>query len=74
MATACGTDLQERARTQATRTPEIVCRWALPREQNHLRDLLCFYHGHTRQTFRDIRTMFGDTLAERYERTISLLE
>jgi len=34
----------------------------------------CFYHGHTRQSFRDIKTMSGDTLVERYERTMSRLE
>ena len=34
----------------------------------------CFYHGHTCQHFRDVRNMGGDTLAERYERTISRLE
>jgi hypothetical protein len=31
----------------------------------------CFYHGHTCQPFRDVTTMNGDTLAERYERTMS---
>jgi len=25
----------------------------------------CFYHGHTCQPFRDVRTMGGDTIAER---------
>ena len=33
-----------------------------------------FNHGHTCQTFRDVRTMGGDTLAERYEGTMSRLE
>jgi len=34
----------------------------------------CYYHGHTCQPFRDIKTMSGDTLVERYERTMSRLE
>jgi G:T-mismatch repair DNA endonuclease (very short patch repair protein) len=34
----------------------------------------CFYHGHTCQPLRDLKTMGGDTLAERYERTMSRLE
>jgi G:T-mismatch repair DNA endonuclease (very short patch repair protein) len=33
-----------------------------------------FWHGHTSQPFRDVSTMSGDTLAERYERTMSRLE
>jgi len=34
----------------------------------------CFCHGHTCQPFRDVSTMSGDTLAERYECTMSRLE
>jgi len=34
----------------------------------------CFHHGHTCQSFRDVTTTSGDTLAARYERTISRLE
>jgi len=34
----------------------------------------CFHHGHTCQSFRDVTTTSGDTLAERYERTMSRLE
>jgi len=34
----------------------------------------CFYHGHTCQSFHDVTTTSGDTLAESYERTISRLE
>jgi len=34
----------------------------------------CFWHGHTCQPFRDVATLSGDTLAERYERTMSRLE
>ena len=30
----------------------------------------CYFHGITCQPFRDVTTMVGDTLAERYERTI----
>jgi len=33
----------------------------------------CFYHGHTCQPFRDVTTLRGDTLAERYEQTMSRL-
>jgi hypothetical protein len=31
----------------------------------------CFYHGHTCQPLRDLKTTGGDTLAERCERTIT---
>jgi G:T-mismatch repair DNA endonuclease (very short patch repair protein) len=34
----------------------------------------CYYHGHTCQPFRDVTTAVGDTLAERYERTMARLE
>jgi len=34
----------------------------------------CFHHGHTCQSFRDVTTTSGDTLAERYERTMSRLD
>jgi len=34
----------------------------------------CFWHGHTCQPFRDVATLSGDTLVERYERTMSRLE
>jgi len=34
----------------------------------------CFWHGHTCQPFRDVATLRGDTLAERYERNTSRLE
>jgi len=34
----------------------------------------CHFHGHTCQPFRDVITLNGDNLAERYERTMSRLE
>ena len=34
----------------------------------------CYFHGHTCQTFRDVTIMVGDTLAERYERTMARIE
>ena len=34
----------------------------------------CFYHGHTCQPFRDVSTMRGEILSERYERTMSGME
>jgi G:T-mismatch repair DNA endonuclease (very short patch repair protein) len=34
----------------------------------------CFWHGHTCLPYRDVETMTGDTLAERYETTMSRLE
>jgi len=34
----------------------------------------CFYHGHNCQPFRDVKTMGGGTLAERYERTMARIE
>jgi len=36
--------------------------------------LCCFYHGQTCQPFRDFTTLRNDTLAERYEETMSRLE
>jgi len=34
----------------------------------------CYFHGHTCQLFRDVTTLTGDTLAERYEHRMSRLE
>ena len=34
----------------------------------------CFYHGHNCQPFRDVKTMGGDTLSERYKRTMARIE
>jgi len=34
----------------------------------------CYYHGHTCQPFRDVNTLRGETLGERYEQTMSRLE
>jgi hypothetical protein len=34
----------------------------------------CDYHGCTCQPFRDVKTSGGDTLAERYEQTLSRIE
>jgi len=34
----------------------------------------CVWHGHMCQPFRDVAILRGDTLSERYERTISRLE
>jgi hypothetical protein len=34
----------------------------------------CYYHGHSCQPFRDVTTAVGDTLAERYERTMARVE
>ena len=34
----------------------------------------CFWHRHTYQPFRDVATLSGDALAERYEHTIARLE
>jgi G:T-mismatch repair DNA endonuclease (very short patch repair protein) len=34
----------------------------------------CYWHGHTCLPFRDVTTMRGDTLAERYEHTMARLE
>ena len=34
----------------------------------------CHIHGHTCHPFRDVITLNGDTLAERYERKMSRLE
>jgi len=44
-------------------------------ETNTIYDFLgCFCHGHSCQPFRDVTTLSGDTLAERYERTMARLE
>ena len=37
-------------------------------------EFMGYFHGHTCQPFRDVTTMVGDTLAERYERTMSRIE
>jgi len=34
----------------------------------------CYNHGHTSHPFRNVITMNGDTLAERYERTMTCME
>jgi G:T-mismatch repair DNA endonuclease (very short patch repair protein) len=34
----------------------------------------CYYHGCTCQPFRDVKTLNEDTLAERYEQTLSRIE
>jgi len=34
----------------------------------------CYYHAHTCQPFREVSTLSGDTLPERYERKLSRLE
>ena len=34
----------------------------------------CYYHWHTCQTVRDVSTKSGDTLDERYERTMARIE
>jgi hypothetical protein len=34
----------------------------------------CYYHGCTCQTFRDVKTLGGDTLSERYEQTLARIE
>ena len=34
----------------------------------------CYFHGHTCMPFRDIETLGGDTLSERYEQTMARLE
>ena len=34
----------------------------------------CHFHGYTYQPFQDAITLNGDTLAERYERTMARLE
>ena len=34
----------------------------------------CYWQGHTRLPYRDVRTGAGDTLADRYERTMARLK
>jgi len=34
----------------------------------------CYCHGHTCQTLRDVITVIGDTLADKYERTMARIE
>ena len=41
---------------------------------NNLQVVWFLWHGHTCEPFRDVCTMSGETVAERYERTISRLE
>ena len=34
----------------------------------------CYFHGHTFRHFRDLSTPSGETLSERYERTMNRIE
>ena len=34
----------------------------------------CLYHGHTCLPYRDVTTLRGDTLAQRYEQTMEILQ
>jgi hypothetical protein len=34
----------------------------------------CYYHGCTCQPFRDVKSLRGDTLSERYEETLATIE
>ena len=43
-------------------------------ETRTIYDRFGYFHGHTCQPFRDVSTMGGNALAERYERTMSRLE
>jgi len=45
-----------------------------PETNNFYEFLGCFWHWHICQRFRDVATFNGDTLAERYERTMARLE
>ena len=54
--------------------PKFSVDWYCPETKVVYEFLGCFYHGHTCQPFRDIKTMSGDTLVERYERPMSRLE
>jgi len=45
-----------------------------PRTRTVYESFGCYFHGHTCKTFRDVTTLRGDTLAERYEQTMSRLE
>ena len=36
--------------------------------------MCCYFHRHTCQPFRGVTNMVGDTLAERYERTMARIE
>lgn len=81
MVSVQGTDggLHNIARTQRTR---LQTTWTSPPE--HGRFLLgnedvytflgCCYHGHICLPFRDITTIWRDTLAEKYERTMAKFE
>jgi G:T-mismatch repair DNA endonuclease (very short patch repair protein) len=45
-----------------------------PETRNVFEFYVCFYHGCLNKNFRDVKMLGGETLAERYERTISRFE
>jgi G:T-mismatch repair DNA endonuclease (very short patch repair protein) len=45
-----------------------------PEKRKVLELLGCFWHGHTCLPFRDVPTMCGDTLSQRYEQTLARIE
>jgi len=59
---------------KGTRITPFKCGRLLSRDQKIYEFNGCFHDGHTRQSFRDVTTKSGDTLAGRYERTMSRLE
>ena len=66
--------LSQRSRIQAAELPRLSVDGYCPETNTVYEFFGCFWHGHTCQPFRDVATLSGDTLAERYERTMSRLE
>jgi G:T-mismatch repair DNA endonuclease (very short patch repair protein) len=54
--------------------PNLSVDGICPETKNVYEFLGCFYRGDTCQPFRDVTTLRGDTLAERYEKTMARLQ
>ena len=66
--------LQQRPLVQTAELPSFRVNVYWPQTKTIFEFFGCFGHGHTCQPFRDAATLIGDTLVERYERTMSRLE
>ena len=65
---------QERSRVQITGIAPLQCRRLLRETKTVYEFLGSFYHGCKCQSMRDYKTLDEDTLAERYEKTMSRIE
>jgi len=66
--------LHGRTRVQAAELPNLIVDGFYPETRTVYEFLGCYFHGHTCQIYCDVTTMVGDTLADRYERTMARIE